>query len=167
VNFARQFLWITLSFRAFPRVVHNALYWSEVELFLNIVWLSVSFLLVILSVHSIRHGHTKLSWSAGVALCLLLVLLFPVISMTDDLQAMTATAEVEHVLRRHHDAPSLHMGNNVLDTIALLALILIGIALPTVGLIRVQTHGYPAVLLDGFVRAFGVRPPPSAALLAI
>jgi hypothetical protein len=143
----------------------DALYWSEVELFLNIVWLSVSTLLVILCVHSIRHGHTKLSWSAGVALCLLLMLLFPVISMTDDLQAMTSPAEVEHVMRRHHDAPSLHMGSNMLDAISLLSLILIGIALPTMCSIRVRTHGYVATLLAGFVRAFGVRPPPATVLL--
>ena len=135
------------------------------ELFLNIVWLSVSILLVILCVHSIRHGDTKLSWSAGVALCLLLVFLFPVISMTDDLQAMAAPAEVEHLMRRHHDPPMLHMGSNLLDAVALLSLILIGIALPAVCLIRVRTHGYVAALLAGFVRAYGVRPPPSVALL--
>jgi hypothetical protein len=136
-----------------------------VELFLNIVWLSVSILLVIQCIRSIRRGHTKLSWSSAVALCLLLVLLFPVISMTDDLQAMTAAAEVEHVMRRHYDAPSLHMGGNVLDAIALLALILIGIALPTVGSIRFRIRRYQATLLAGFVRAFGVRPPPTFALL--
>ena len=135
------------------------------ELFLNIVWLSVSIVLVILCVHSIRHERTKLSWSAAVALCLLLVLLFPVISMTDDLQAMTATVEVEHVLRRHHDAPSLYIGSNMLDAVALLSLVLIGIALPTICSVRVRTHGYVAALLAGFVRAIGVRPPPAAVLL--
>jgi hypothetical protein len=136
-----------------------------VELFLNIVWLSVSILLVSLCAHSIRHGHTKLSWSAAVALCLLLVLLFPVISMTDDLQAMTAPAEVEHVLRRHHDASSLAMGGDVLDALTLLSLIFLGITLPKICSIRVETHGYLAALLAGFVRAFGVRPPPVSALL--
>ena len=141
----------------------DALYWSEVELFLNVVWLSVSILLVILCARSIRHGNTKLSWSAGVALCLLLVLLFPVISMTDDLQALTAPAEVEHMMRRQHDAPSLHI--SLLDAVALLSLILIGIALPTICSIRVGTRGYVTALLAGSVRAFGVRPPPVAALL--
>jgi hypothetical protein len=139
----------------------DALYWCEVELFLNIVWLSVSILLVGLCVRSIRHGHTKLSWSAAVALCLLLVLLFPVISMTDDLQAMTAPAEVEHVMRRHYEAPSLPMGGGILDVVAFLSLVLIGIGLPNICSIRVQTHGYVATLLAGFVRAFGVRPPPA------
>jgi hypothetical protein len=140
----------------------DALYWSEVELFLNVVWLSVSILLVIGCVRSIRHGDTKLSWAAGVALCLLLVLLFPVISMTDDLQALTAPAEVEHMMRRQHDAPSLHI--NMLDVVALLSLILSGIALPTVCSIRVGTRGYVTALLAGSVRAFGIRPPPVAAL---
>jgi hypothetical protein len=134
-----------------------------VELFLNIVWLSVSISLVIFCSHSIRRGHTKLSWSAAVALCLLLVLLFPVISMTDDLQALTAPAEVEHAMRRHHEAPPI--GGGMLDAIALLSLILVGVALPTLNSIRIRIKGYQAELLAGFIRAFGVRPPPAAALL--
>jgi hypothetical protein len=136
-----------------------------VELFLNVVWLSVSMLLVIFCARSIRHGNTKLSWSAGVALCLLLVLLFPVISMTDDLQALTSPAEVEHLMRRQQDAPSLHVGGTMLDAIALLSLVLVGIALPTLCSIRVGTRGYVTALLAGSVRAFGVRPPPAVALL--
>lgn len=136
------------------------------ELFFNIVWLSVSILLVIFCAYSIRHEHTKLSWSVAVALFVLLVLLFPVISMTDDLQAMTSPAEVEHLMRRHHDAPMLHMGSNMLEAVALLSLIIIGIALPAICSIRVRTHGYVAALLAGFVRAYGVRPPPAAILLA-
>jgi hypothetical protein len=136
-----------------------------VELFLNVVWFAVSVLLVISCVHSFRHGHTKLSLRAGIALILLLVLLFPVISMTDDLQALSAPAEVEHAMRRHHDAPSLSFGSSLLDAIALLSLILIGIALPTISSIRVRTYGYVATLLAGFVRAIGVRPPPAADLL--
>ena len=135
------------------------------ELFLNVVWLSVSILMVIFCGRSNRQGDTKLSWSAGVALCLLLVLLFPVISMTDDLQALTAPAEVEHMMRRQHDAPSLHVGGTMLDAIALLSLALIGIALPTICSICVGTRGYVTALLAGSVRAFGVRPPPAAALL--
>ena len=85
--------------------------------------------------------------------------------MTDDLQALSAPAEVEHAMRRHHDAPSLSFGSSLLDAIALLSLILIGIALPTISSIRVRTYGYVATLLAGFVRAIGVRPPPAADLL--
>ena len=151
--------------RAYKRLVGGHTILSEVELFLNIVWLSVSIFLVIFCSRSIRHGHTKLSWSAAVALCLLLVLLFPVISMTDDLQALTAPAEVEHAMRRHHDAPSMSIGDGVLDAIALLSLILIGVALPTLRSTRTRIKGYSADLLAGFIRAFGVRPPPAAALL--
>lgn len=142
-----------------------ALYWSGVELFLNIVWLSVSILLVTECVRSIRHRDTKLSWNAAIALCLLLVLLFPVISMTDDLQALTAPAEVEHVMRRQLDAPLLQMSSNMLDAVALLSLILTGIALPTLCSTRVGARGYVTTLLAGSVRAFGVRPPPVPALL--
>jgi hypothetical protein len=133
-----------------------------VELLLNIVWLSVSLLIVILCAQSVRRGDTEISWSAGVALCLLLVLLFPVISMTDDLQAITAPAEVEHLMRRHHDAPLLHMGSNMLEAVALLSLFLPGIAVPAIGSIRARTRGNVTARLDSFVRAYGVRPPPVA-----
>jgi hypothetical protein len=144
----------------------DALYWDEVELLLNIVWLSVSIFSVVLCAMSFRKGHTKLTWSTTVALCLLLVVLFPVISITDDLQAMTATAEIEHVLRRAHDAPSLPMGGGVMGVAVLFSLALIVITLPNLRSIRVRTHGYPATLLTGFVRAIGVRPPPAAGLFA-
>ena len=134
------------------------------ELLLNIVWLSVSCVLIILCVRSIGRGHTKLSWNTAVALFVLLVLLFPVISMTDDLQAITAPAEVEHLMRRHLDAPLLPMGA-MLDTVALLSLLILGFALPKICSVRVRTHKYGSALLAGFVRAFGVRPPPVAVLL--
>jgi hypothetical protein len=57
------------------------------------------------------------------------------------------------------------VGSNLLDAVALLSLILIGIALPTIRLILVGACGYVAAILAGSVRAFGVRPPPAAALL--
>ena len=60
----------------------------NVELFLNLAWLSVSVLLITWWADSIVRGRTKAGWSAAIALGLLLLLLFPVISMTDDLVAM-------------------------------------------------------------------------------
>lgn len=132
------------------------------ELFLNSVWLSVSVFLVILCLRSFRNGHTKLTWSTVIALCLLLVLLFPVISMTDDLVAMTAPADAEHMLRRY-DASSMESPSVwLLDALALLSLIMAGIVSLLSCSTRVRPHTFVATLLAGLVRALGVRPPPAA-----
>ena len=148
----------------------KALYWTRVELFLNSVWLSVSVFLVILCLRSFRNGHTKLPWSTVIALCLLLVLLFPVISMTDDLVAMTAPADAEQMLRRYDASwiASWMQSHSLwlLDALALLSLIVAGIVSLLSCSTRVRPHTFVATLLDGLVRALGVRPPPAASPVA-
>lgn len=78
------------------------------EIFLNIAWLVVSISLALLwkrcphdidgrSLHSDKR--TQL-----IALALLIVILFPVVSMTDDVHAMS-TAEIEHITRRANHLP--------------------------------------------------------------
>lgn len=76
----------------------------QVEIFFNLLWLALSSLLLGLWLF---HGH---SWayesqhsSASmqfIALALLIVVLLPVVSLTDDLQACTTPAESEHLARR-------------------------------------------------------------------
>jgi hypothetical protein len=132
-----------------------------VELILNIVWLSVSILLVILCLRSFLKGPTKLTWSMVIALCLLLVLLFPVISMTDDLVTITAPADAEHMLRRYDASPMQSHSGWLLDALALLSLIVAGIASFLSDSIRVRPRAFVATLLAGLVRALGVRPPPA------
>ena len=90
------------------------------ELFLNLVWLSVSLLLVITWIRSERRGRKKFEWSTVIALLLLLVLLFPVISMTDDLIAINVASEVEHTMRRYEAPPSQTASVALLDAIALM-----------------------------------------------
>jgi hypothetical protein len=137
----------------------GALYWMEVELFLNLAWLSVSMLLLTWWARSIVQGSAKAGWSAAIALGLLLVLLFPVISMTDDLVAMSTPAEVEHMLRRG-EAP-LHAGSvDLVHPAALISLVIPGPGLSVPHPSSVQ-HPLSATLLAGFVRAVGVRPPPA------
>jgi hypothetical protein len=59
-----------------------------VEIALNLVWLGVSVaLLVICGVHVARAGEDRSRYMAAVALVCLVCFLFPVISMTDDLNS--------------------------------------------------------------------------------
>jgi accessory gene regulator protein AgrB len=139
-----------------------------VELLFNILWLSVSLTLVFTWVRAVRHGHTKHTWSAFVALALLLVLLLPVISMTDDLVAMDGPSEYEHVVRRS-EMPLLHLTHDtaaLLDTGLLAVLLFLGFAILFSRLSRFTMRFSTHILSDAFVRTTGVRPPPVALIAA-
>jgi hypothetical protein len=137
-----------------------------VELFLNFVWLSVSLALILNWIRAVRRGDTKLTWGAVIALSLLLILLLPVISMTDDLGAIERPSEVEHVVRRS-EMPLLQLTQDtaaLLDSILLTTLLFIGFAILFARLSRFTLRFSPRVRMDGFLRVAGVRPPPTAAL---
>ncbi|HEV2961079.1 MAG TPA: hypothetical protein VG649_04575 [Candidatus Angelobacter sp.] len=64
------------------------------ELVLNFVWLGISCVLLVLGIPLILSQRLACSrWSAAVALVCILCLLFPVISMTDDLHNTPAVVE--------------------------------------------------------------------------
>lgn len=138
------------------------------ELFLNLVWCVVSLLLI---VHWTRAAKPRLNLKTGrafVALMLLVVLLLPVISLTDDLAAMSHPAEVEHIVRRG-DISLLHldqMQTAMLDASILIAWMFIGLALLVSLLSRVVPRRRAGRLLDGFGVTCGIRPPPCVALSA-
>lgn len=138
---------------------------KRVELFLNLAWALLCILLVAGWVWSIHKGYTKFQWTSLVALALLLVLLFPVISMTDDRMAMSAPVEFEHVLRRN-DAPLSPV--TLLGLFNLFAAIMLVILCMTTFhcYARIRTRVFAERLLAGFMRALGVRPPPAAAFFA-
>jgi hypothetical protein len=74
-----------------------------VEFFLNLVWMILSAALVLLWIKGSRlapdHSQQQ-NWKIQLlALAMLILILLPVISMTDDMHAMS-TAEIEHVTRR-------------------------------------------------------------------
>jgi hypothetical protein len=80
-----------------------------VELLLNFAWAMLSVSLGFLWIRGLRHVSTRSKrFDTRVqllALAMLIVVLLPVISMTDDMQAMS-TAEIEHVTRRADLLPS-------------------------------------------------------------
>ncbi len=74
------------------------------ELLSNLLWLALSSLLLgFWLLHRNRWTDESLRTSLGVqfvALALLIIVLLPVVSLTDDLQACTVPAESEHLARR-------------------------------------------------------------------
>jgi hypothetical protein len=77
------------------------------EITLNFAWVLLAAGMLLLW---LRHaGSNNTSRGAQVAaLAMLLLILFPVISVTDDLQVVQNTAEAESYLRRGHSAASPH-----------------------------------------------------------
>lgn len=135
------------------------------ELFLNLAWAALSLLLVGGWIWSIHKGHTEFQWSTCIALVLLLVLLFPAISMTDDRVAMSTPVELEHMMRAS-EAPLGHAA--VLGLFSLLGaivLVILNMAAPQF-YTRIRTRVFAEKLLAGFIRAVGVRPPPVSGLFA-
>jgi len=82
------------------------------ELFLNLAWVVLAVLMVCLWPHFAprtgRDGHMQDRRLQLVVLAVLLLILFPVISVTDDLQAVQNPAETDTSLRRDHAAASPH-----------------------------------------------------------
>jgi len=139
-----------------------------VELLLNFLWLSVSLAMVLTWAWTTRHESTKRSWNVFIALVLLLVLLLPVISMTDDLVAMDGPSESEHVVRRS-EMPLLHLTHDtaaLLDIGLLSALLFLGFAVLFSRLSRFMLRFSPRILMEAFIRTTGVRPPPLVSLTA-
>jgi len=78
------------------------------ETSLNLVWALLAVALVCLWVyHAPRQGAGR--WMQVAAVVTLMVILFPVISVTDDLLATQNPADVEVYLRRGHTAGSQHV----------------------------------------------------------
>ena len=135
------------------------------EIFLNFAWAALSLFLVVGWVWSIRKGHTEFQWTTLVALLLLLVLLFPAISMTDDRVAMSTPVELEHMMRAS-EAP--HGQVAVLGLFSLLGTIVLIVLKMVAPLFysRLRPRIFAEKLLAGFIRACGVRPPPVAGLFS-
>ena len=135
------------------------------ELFLNLVWLTLSAALVWGYITFAPAPLKNKKATAIIALALLILVLLPVISMTDDLAAINNPAETDHLLRRDRAPLHLHSDVAVVAIVPLLIDIFV-IAVARTSGEKLRLYSLPGVLLDGAVRAFGVRPPPSAALLA-
>lgn len=135
------------------------------ELFLNLAWLALSAVLVLGYVAFAHSALRSRQWTVVVALVLLIFVLLPAISMTDDLAAINNPAETDHMFRRQ-EAP-LYPHSDV----AGVAIVPLLIAIFAISVARTRGEKFQicfltSVLLDGASRAFGVRPPPFSSLVA-
>jgi len=128
------------------------------ELLLNLAWLLVT---VVCSIGLLRRARKDPEaanlWVLVTAVVCIMILLFPVISMTDDLHAELFTAE-ESGKRR---VAAIHIQQLVAFVHVLAAWLLISIALPRRATgVTCCEHFVPSPL-DGSQFAWFTRPPPS------
>lgn len=132
----------------------------NVEILLNFAWIGISLALIGWQVRISRVHSRRVEWRVLVALGLLLMLLLPVISITDDLMAMNTAVEVEHFMRRHLDVlPASALLTTLEWTTA--AVLLLGWLRQRHFWVNVQHDGMQsAYRLLSLVPSYGVRPPP-------
>ena len=133
------------------------------ELLFNVVWGALSLLLGYVWLSGLRHNGEDSPLPSRrtqlVALGMLILVLFPVVSLTDDLKAMTAPIETEHLTRR---ADILPPSDQPADIAALLQVRLyLSRYLPhlqTFALLEPSVQG--ARPQTGCIRQLANRPPP-------
>jgi hypothetical protein len=135
-----------------------------VEVFFNLVWVAVSVALFAVWLTALRQERKQSRLPAVgtqiVALAILVVILLPVISLTDDLQAVNTPAEAEHLFRRgdleHAVDQSLH------SLPVALGQLVSGLVLPPTQQIAFTVTADPPVWpMRGYSRAATTRPPPA------
>ncbi|HEY8998637.1 MAG TPA: hypothetical protein VIM60_12085 [Edaphobacter sp.] len=135
------------------------------ELFLNFIWLLISVLLVVHWIRVVRPTSAMQVGKAAVALVLLIVVLLPVISATDDLMNMAGMLEGEHaehtVRRGEMPLLDIHQGAGMLN-LAIFALLFIDLSFLSALRSRFVSRSQTVRVLKGFVKTFGMRPPPVA-----
>ena len=75
------------------------------ELFFNLAWLAVAGALVALWLRGNGQAHTERRGQI-IAMAVLIAILFPAISVSDDLQAIQNASEADNYLRRDHLVPN-------------------------------------------------------------
>jgi hypothetical protein len=149
------------------------------EVFLNLLWLLLCFALVgYWTSRSRKHsprgrerrGLLPLFFSERraqiVALLLLIVLLFPVISLTDDLVATQTMAETDH-LQQRLDALRV-LQHHAISVASALPTWMHGLLLPQLSATRMHallTHDRKQIRLEGIASSIEHRPPPSASIV--
>jgi hypothetical protein len=128
------------------------------EIVLNLIWVSLAVAIVRLWIgHARREGATRRTQLA--ALAMLIAILFPVISVTDDLLTIQNPTEVDTSARRNHAASCPH---TIFPVVA--ALPTPGFAAPLFGFRRfVAPSSFPVPTVDNPALApIRNRPPPAA-----
>jgi hypothetical protein len=135
------------------------------ELILNLAWLVLSTVLVLGYAAFARSALRSRRWTVVVALVVLILVLLPAISMTDDIAAINNPAETDHMFRRHEAPLPVHTDVAGVAIVPLL-LAIFAISIARAPGERFEVRSLTAVLRDGAMRALGVRPPPFLILAA-
>jgi hypothetical protein len=136
-----------------------------VEIFSNLFWLALSFLFLgFWLLHRRRSADESQRSSASVqfiALVLLIVILLPVVSLTDDLQACTMPAESEHLSRRSDFQTVADFTQPSISVViaGLLSFDTTPKSQTFAWLSLPAEHETPCA---GYLRTLGTRPPPAA-----
>jgi hypothetical protein len=137
-----------------------------VEILLNLVWVTLSVALSVLwllrRVACNGDAHSISLKTQLVSLAVVLLILLPVVSITDDLQASIAPAEVEHACRRGDSIPG--HDTTLQSQFAIVATWLIVLHVPNS--FAVSSTSQSAEVLhpqSGFAHPLQSRPPPRAA----
>jgi hypothetical protein len=135
-----------------------------VELFFNLLWLALSFLLLgFWLLRKNRWADDSLRRSIAVqfiALALLIVVLLPVVSLTDDLQACTVPAESEHLSRRSDFQAFADLSLHAISVVIAGLPALVAPHEPqTLAWLSLPTEKEP--LCVRYLRTLGTRPPPT------
>ena len=130
------------------------------ELVLNLVWavLAVAIVRLWLNHAPIEAADRRTGWAA---LFLLLLILFPVISVTDDLQAMQNPAEAETALRKVQSAVNPY---TICPATAALPESVVAAVDLVVLPIAIATHPPLSASDDPALAPIQIRPPPVASL---
>jgi len=141
-----------------------------VELFLNVVWVVVSLLLFVHWTRTAKRTSAREIARAMVALLLVVVILLPIISATDDMVSMAGFLEGEH---SEHSEHVIRRGELILDlnavtpiSLTLFAVLFVDLEFLRRLLTRIVSRSKAIKVSESFVSIIGIRPPPMASLLA-
>jgi hypothetical protein len=130
-------------------------------MFFNLLWVAVTVVFSAVWFASLRRNRTVPPIGLQfVAVAMLAVILLPVISMTDDLQACTAPAESEHLSRRGDLQPSPDQPLHCLPVAHTMPVVIpTGPQMAVLAVVAEQTASHQT---PGFFRALTTRAPPAA-----
>lgn len=128
------------------------------EIFLNLAWAALAVCMLCLWLRfAPRTGSDRRI--QFVALAMIILILLPVISMTDDLQAARNPAEIDTCLRRDHDWSSPH---SIVPAVALLPLLVFASLDFRVRRVPLPGRQPIAAPVNPFLSPIESRPPPAA-----